>query len=100
MIIDEHADTRRTPAAGRAMPLGAAYPASRRARAAVFVTSTERLSHEQRQCNGQADAEDEARSASPSVLTAVHWARLVCDEGHFLGGGALTNATVVAQSPT
>ena len=39
-----------------------------------------------------------AKARSASVLCRVHWRRLVFDEGHVLGGGALTNAKVLLEA--
>ena len=73
-------------AAGRAKTLRELWSAEELARCAVLVTSSERLSLEQRHATA---------TGQPSVLCEVHWARLVCDEGHHLGGGALTNAKIL-----
>ena len=97
-------------AAGRAHTLREIWSAEELARCAVLVTSSERLSLEQR--HATASVKLPARAAikgggsqgsgslcgEPSVLCEVQWVRLVCDEGHSLGGGALTNAKVLLDS--
>ena len=48
--------------------------------------------------SGDADGTQAARgeeTRAHSVLCDVHWVRLVCDEGHSLGGGALTNFKIL-----
>ena len=60
---------------------------------------TERLSREQRHASVAEGAKEKEAARgegarSPSVLCDVHWVRLICDEGHSLGGGSLTNLKV------
>jgi hypothetical protein len=62
------------------------YSASELAAAAVVVTSSERLSQEHRHAH--------RGDGRPSVLCEVAWVRLICDEGHSLGGGAITHTKV------
>ena len=63
------------------------YSAAELAAAAVVVTSSERLSQEQRHAHRS--------DGRPSVLCEVAWVRLICDEGHSLGGGAITHTKVL-----
>ncbi|EOD08255.1 hypothetical protein EMIHUDRAFT_460001 [Emiliania huxleyi CCMP1516] len=62
------------------------WSAERLAAASVVVLPAERLSLEQR------------HAAGASVLCAVKWLRVVCDEGHSLGGGALTHTKLLLQA--
>ena len=59
------------------------YSASKLASASIVLTCCERLTHEQRLT---------ASGGGESVLAELKWVRLMCDEGHHLGGGAVTNA--------
>lgn len=93
VLIDTYG-TERKSGGGRTKALGELYSAERLAQASLVVTSTERLSMEQR-CAAGAPG-----SSSSSVLIDVHWVRLVVDEGHILGGGAVTNAKVLLDAIT
>ena len=88
VLIDGYGEGRRNGSA-RAKSLRELYSPARLADAAVIVTSSERLSMEQRHATA---------SGQPSVLCEVHWLRLVIDEGHYLGGGALTNTKVLLDA--
>jgi len=73
----------------RASTLGDQYSASELAAASVVITSAERLSMEQRHASA---------TGEQSLLCGVNWVRLVCDEGQFLGGGALTHCKVLLHA--
>ena len=77
---------RRGGGGGRLGDLASLWSAERLAAASVVVLPAERLSLEQR------------HAAGASVLCAVRWLRVVCDEGHSLGGGALTHTKLLLQA--